>query len=252
MPASLVPPLLPPLVLPPLLDPPLEPLLLPLVPPPLEPPLVLPPLELPPLEPPLLLLVLPHGPQTPLLHAEPGQQSALLLQVPHAGTHCWPKQTNGGLPPSTGLGTHGWPPQQSALDAHPAPASTHWAYVQRGTPTLSCWQVSRFWPSHTPLQQSQEALHDMFASLQTSPLGLHPIGLVQIPTPPSVPLHLTGPLVGWLGMPAEPQQSLSLVQRSPTGWHPLAGWQTSTPVGPQGAHERLQHAPPHRGTPPST
>jgi hypothetical protein len=44
---------------------------------------------------------------------------------------------------------------------------------------------------------------------------------------------------------------LSLVQMSPTRWHPLAGWQTRTPVGPHGAHERLQQAPPHDGIPPS-
>ncbi len=33
--------------------------------------------------------------------------------------------------------------------------------------------------------------------------------------------------------------------------HPLSGWQTITPVGPYGAHARLQHSPPHCGTPPS-
>jgi len=115
------------------------------------------------------------------------------------------------------LGTHGTPPQQSALDAQPAPAFTHCAYVQRGTPTLSCLQVSRFWPSQTPLQQSHEELQLVLASLQTSPLGLHPIGFMQMPTPPSTALHVTGPLVGWLGIPADPQQSALLVQRSPTG-----------------------------------
>jgi hypothetical protein len=144
------------------------------------------------------------------------------------------------------------PPQQSALDAHPEPAVTHCAYVQRGTPTLSCWHVSRFWPSQTPLQQSHDELHDMLASLQTSPLGLHPCGFSQMPTPPSVAVHVTGPLVGWLGIVADPQQSESLRQTSPTGWQPLAGWQTSTPVGPHGAHDRLQHAPPQTGMPPST
>jgi hypothetical protein len=48
---------------------------------------------------------------------------------------------------------------------------------------------------------------------------------------------------------AEPQHSLSLVQVSPSTWQPVAGWQTSMPVGPHGAHARLQQLPPH---PPST
>jgi hypothetical protein len=34
-------------------------------------------------------------------------------------------------------------------------------------------------------------------------------------------------------------------------WQPVAGWQTNTPVGPHGAHERLQQLPPHEGMPPS-
>jgi hypothetical protein len=34
---------------------------------------------------------------------------------------------------------------------------------------------------------------------------------------------------------------------SPIVWQPVAGWQTNTPVGPHGAHERLQQAPPHEG-----
>jgi hypothetical protein len=33
------------------------------------------------------------------------------------------------------------------------------------------------------------------------------------------------------GIPAEPQQSASFWQSSPVGWHPLGGWQMSTPVG---------------------
>ena len=73
-PASIVEPLLLPL--------PLLPLPLPL-PLPLLPPLLPLPLPLP-----LLLLLLdPQGPQVPLMHADPGQQSALLLQPPHEGTH---------------------------------------------------------------------------------------------------------------------------------------------------------------------
>jgi hypothetical protein len=53
------------------------------------------------------------------------------------------------------------------------------------------------------------------------------------------------------GSPVEPQQSPSAMHRSPTTWHPLAGWQTSTPVGPNGAHARLQQGPPQAGKPPS-
>jgi len=70
-------------------------------------------------------------------HAVPVQQSAVSVHCPHAGTHPEPKQTKGGMPPSTGLGTQGAPLQQLALLAHAPPASTHWAGEQRGTPTLS-------------------------------------------------------------------------------------------------------------------
>jgi hypothetical protein len=107
---------------------------------PLEEPL-LDPLELP-LELPLDELDVPHGPQIPCVlpggrtHDVPGQQSALLVQPPHAGMHTLPEQTYGGIPPATGLGTQGMPPQQFALDAHALPASTH-PPEQRGTPTLS-------------------------------------------------------------------------------------------------------------------
>jgi hypothetical protein len=183
-----------------------------------------------------------------LVHELPGQQSASLVHAPHAAMHCVPLQTKVGVPPA-GFGTQGAPLQQSALDAQPAPAIRHCASAHRGTPTLSCLQVS--WFSQLPLQQSHEALHDIVFSLQTSPLGLHPGGFWQTPTP-LLTLQVTGPPIGWLGIPADPQQSLSFVQRSPTGWQPLAGWQTRTPVGPQGAQARLQQPPPHRGMPPST
>ncbi len=43
----------------------------------------------------------------------------------------------------------------------------------------------------------------------------------------------------------DPQHSLSLVHVSPSTWQPVAGWQTLTPVGPHGAHKRLQQLPPH-------
>jgi hypothetical protein len=182
------------------------------------------------------------------VHDVPGQQSALLVHEPQAAMHCEPLHTYGGVAPAA-LGTHGAPLQQSALEAQPLPAFTHCAPVHRGTPTLSCLQVSIV--SQLPLQQSHDELHVIVLSLQTSPLGLHPIGFRQIPTP-LLTLQVTGPPVGWLGIPADPQQSLSFEHRSPTGWHPLAGWQTRTPVGPNGAHDRLQQGPPHCGMPPST
>jgi hypothetical protein len=109
---------------------------------------------------------------------------------------------------------HGRPPQQSALEAQDDPAPTHFAPVQRGTPSRSCLQVSIV--SQLPEQQSHEALHDIVASLQTSPLGLQPIGLRHTPTVlGGVMSHVTG-FFGSPGSPAEPQQSESLVQRSPT------------------------------------
>jgi hypothetical protein len=156
---------------------------------------------------------------------------------------------NGGVAPAAGLGTQGTPPQQSALVAQAPPIFTQTPGEQRGTPTLSWWQVS--WFSQLPAQQSHDELHDMVASLQTSPSGLQPIGRRHTPTVSgAVMMHVTG-LVEPPGKPFEPQQSPSFVQRSPTTWQPLAGWQMSTPVGPHGAHARLQHAPPHCGSPPS-
>ena len=49
-----------------------------------------------------------------------------------------------------------------------------------------------------------------------------------------------------------PQQSLVSRQRSPLTWQPLAGWHTSTPVGPYGAQRRLQQSPHPPQTVPST
>jgi hypothetical protein len=106
------------------------------------------------------------------------------------------------------------------------------------------------WFSQLPAQQSHDELHDIVFSLQTSPSGLQPIGLRHTPRPGMYMTHVTG-LPEPPGSPAEPQQSVSCVQRSPTTWQPLAGWQMSTPVGPQGAHARLQHGPPQAGRPPS-
>jgi hypothetical protein len=86
---------------------------------------------------------------------------------------------------------------------------------------VSGLQVS--WVSQLPLQQSHEALHDIVASLQTSPSGLQPIGLRHTPTMfGGVISHVTG-LFGSPGRPAEPQQSLFCVHKSPTTWHPVAG-----------------------------
>jgi hypothetical protein len=120
--------------------------------------------------------------------------------------------------------------QQLALEAQDPPGMTHTAGPQRGTPSLSRWQVSRF--SQLPAQQSHEALHDIVASLQTSPSGLQPMGLRQMPTGlPGWMLQVTG-LFGSPGRPAEPQQSLSWVHTSPTTWQPVAGWQMKTLVGP--------------------
>ena len=48
---------------------------------------------------------------------------------------------------------------------------------------------------------------------------------------------------------SDPQQSLSFKQVSPSAWQPVAGWQMSTPVGPHGAHKRLQQLPPHPPSP---
>jgi hypothetical protein len=166
-----------------------------------------------------------HGPQTPMVlpfgmsHVSPGQQSAFTVHAPHACTHDVAPQTKGGVP--FGLGTHGRALQQLALDAHAPPAGTHCAGAQRGTPTLSRWQVSSV--LQLPLQQSQLALHDVPFSLHTSPSGLQPIGLRHTPI---VAPGCLSQVTGWPdppGKPAEPQQSPSLVQRSPTGWQPLAG-----------------------------
>jgi hypothetical protein len=105
--------------------------------------------------------------------------------------------------------------------------------------------------SQLPLQQSHDELQDIVFSLQTSPSGLHPIGLRQTPTVfGGVMTQVTG-LCDPPGNPAEPQQSPSRVHRSPTTWQPLAGWHTSTPVGPHGAQARLQHGPPQAGSPES-
>jgi hypothetical protein len=89
-------------------------------------------------------------------------------------------------------------------------------------PTLSNLHV--FFVLQFPLQQSHEALHIAPGTLQTSPSGLQPCGLRQTPTVNgAVNWHVTG-LPGLLpGRPAAPQQSVLVVQKSPTGRQPLAG-----------------------------
>jgi hypothetical protein len=162
------------------------------------------------------------------MQLSPGQQSALIVQPPHAGTQLEVEQTRGATPASApasaaaGLGTHGTWLQQSALEAQACPAPRHCTLVQRGTPTMSGLQVS--FVSQLPAQQSHDALQLMVESLHTLPFGLHPIGLRQLPrTLGGVMLHAPG---------AVKQQSLSCLHTSPTTWQPLAGWHTSTPVGP--------------------
>lgn len=65
-----------------------------------------------------------QGPQMPevlpgrLSHDEPGQQSALIVHLPHVDTHAAEPHTKGGVAPVMGFGTQGRPLQQSALEAH--------------------------------------------------------------------------------------------------------------------------------------
>ncbi len=113
---------------------------------------------------------------------------------------------------------------------------------------MSCRHVSCV--SQLPLQQSHEALQLIVCNLHTSPFGLQPVGLRHTPRgPPPEKSHVTFPAPG-PGNPADPQQSKSCAHTSPTTWHPLAGWQIRTPVGPYGAQRRLQHEPPHAGSGP--
>ncbi len=156
---------------------------------------------------------MPGAPADAVTHDVPGQQSASFVHALQAPTQDEPEQTNG-APPPEGFGTHGALSQQLALDAHDPPAATHWAGAHRGTPTLSCLQVSSV--SQLPLQQSHDELQDIVLSLHTSPSGLQPIGLRQTPTVDgAVMTHVTG-MPDPPGRPAEPQHSPSLVHKSPT------------------------------------
>jgi hypothetical protein len=146
-------------------------------------------------------------------HEVPGQQSALFVHEPQAATQREGAHTKG-APPPTEFGTQGAPSQQLALEAHAPPAATHWTAAHRGTPTLSCLHVSSV--SQLPLQQSHDALQDIAWSLHTSPSGLQPIGLRQTPTASAPLMTQVTPLRDPPGSPADPQQSLSRVHRSPT------------------------------------
>lgn len=141
-----------------------------------------------------------------------------MVQPPHCGTQLAVPQTKAG--PPLGFGTQGSPLQQSALVEHADPAARQEAPVHRGTPTLSGRQVS--WFSQLPEQQSHDALQLMVLSLQTSPFGLQLLGFRHTPSVPPEKLHVTLPDPG-PGNAADPQQSESLAQTSPTTWHPLAG-----------------------------
>jgi hypothetical protein len=67
-----------------------------------------------------------------------------------------------------------------------------------------------------PLQQSHDELHVIVFSLHTSPSGLQPIGLRQTPTGLPALMTQVTPLRDPPGSPADPQQSPSCRQRSPT------------------------------------
>jgi hypothetical protein len=117
--------------------------------------------------------------------------------------------------------------------------------AHRGTPRLSGRHAVLALPS--PAQQSWFALHDIVMSLQMSPFGVQPMCCWQKP-----PMHATA--LPEVGIPAsmsacDPQQSLSVTHVSPSTWQPVAGWQMFTPVGPHGAHKRLQQLPPHPPSP---
>lgn len=195
-----------------------------------------------------------------MLHGEPAQQSAVVVHAPPDGTHAVALQTNAGWPPA-GFGTHG-APQQSALVAHAVPAggapllqSTSLAAVQRGIPSESCLQFSGcVWT--VPAQHSSVALHELVARRQMAPAGAQALPCAQRPSvAPGSLLQCTSvvfpPPPDFVdpGAPGAPQQSLSVWQSSPVGWHPLGGWQTYAPVGAYGRHERLQQSPPHSGRP---
>jgi hypothetical protein len=109
-------------------------------------------------------------------HKVPLQQSAVVVQAPPPDTHSVRPQTNGGFP--EGFGTHGML-QQSALVAQAvpgagAPFEQSWSgtTVQRGIPSRSSAQSSGCCCT-VPEQHRSVALHDVLASRQIAPAGLH-------------------------------------------------------------------------------
>jgi hypothetical protein len=104
--------------------------------------------------------------------------------------------------------------QQSALEAHDPPSLMQLPKAHRGMPRLS-WMHVFAW--QLPAQQSHVSLHEFELSLQTSPLGLHPEGNRHVPTVlPGLMVQVTA-FIEPPAIPAAPQQSSSLTQRSPTG-----------------------------------
>jgi hypothetical protein len=201
----------------------------------------------------------PAAPHVPLVapgaitHGAPAQQSAVVVHAAALGWHFTPTQTNGGAP--DGFATQG-KLQQSALDAQALPASVVGSAVQstpaarqRGMPRLSCLQMAGFcWT--VPAQQRSVALHDSVASRQIEPAGLHLFPWSQRPTAAPAAFAQWVLASAPSGRVAEPQQSPSAWQTSPVGWHPLGGWQMSTPVAANGRQERLQQSPPQEGRAP--
>jgi hypothetical protein len=170
------------------------------------------------------------------MQGRPEQQSAVVVHEPLVFTHTPPPQMYGGaMPPGVkaGFGAQG-KPQQSALVAQacpdfdpPSPQPSPFN-VQRGMPRMSCWQTNGFWLT-LPAQQLFSALHDVVASLQIAPAGLHALPLSQRPTSaPAALVQLPTPVTPWV--PPYPQQSESVRHTSPVGRHPLGGWQIRTPV----------------------
>ena len=109
-----------------------------------------------------------------IVHGEPEQQSAVVVQVAPVGWHATPEHTR----TPAAFGVHGLL-QQSALDAHAVPAgggavaqSTPVVARQRGMPRLSwtqfvftCWTV--------PEQQRSVAWQEKAERRQIEPAGLH-------------------------------------------------------------------------------
>jgi hypothetical protein len=122
---------------------------------------------------------------------------------------------------------------------------------QRCTPFESGLQQSNFGGAQS--QQSCRALTwPVPVPPQTSPSGLQLSGLRHRPTGGIVPVPSTHVMFPEPGPPTgPPQQSVSLVQMSPTTRHPEATWQTWPPVL-VGTQSRLQQSVPSAHACPST